>query len=167
MSVSVSLSSFSSRSPQPLQAQPLLLLPPLLLHPVLRVPVPTQMSLAAYSRVYAAIGPHAQRRLGVPWVQPSLGSIGNAAQFVSEGAAGGGAGGGFPPCGVFETVLVLSLLLFPPPLPPAPTLAAEADHAVLRTPRLRTAGVGPVFGGCGAWGGVALCDRGCCCCGCC
>ena len=89
-----------------------------------------------------------------------LGRIGNAA-FVSEGAGGGGgAGGGFPPCDVFETVLVLSLLL----PPPAPTLPADADHAVLRTPRLRMPGVGPVFDDCGAWGGVVPCDRGCCCC---
>ena len=78
-----------------------------------------------------------------------LGRVGNAA-FVSEGAGGGGAGGGFPLRDVFETVLVLSLLLVPPPLPPVPTLAADADHAVLRTPRLRTPGVDPVLGGCGA-----------------
>lgn len=94
-----------------------------------------------------------------------LGRVGNAA-FVSEGAGGGGAGGGFPLWGVLETVFVSSLLLLPPPLPAAPTLVADADHAVLRTPRLRTPGVGPVFDGCGAWGGVVLCDRGCCCCCC-
>lgn len=92
-----------------------------------------------------------------------LGRIGNAA-FVSEGAGGGGAGGGFPPCDVFGTILVLLLLLVPSPPPPVPTLAADADHAVLRTPRLRTPGVGPVIAGCGTWGGVVLCDRGCCCC---
>jgi len=96
-----------------------------------------------------------------------LGSVGNAA-FVSAGAGGGGAGGGFPPWDVAETVLALLLLLFPTPLPPVPTLAADADHAVLRAPRLRTAGVGTVVGGWGGWGGVVLlCGRDCCRCRCC
>lgn len=89
---------------------------------------------------------------------PELGSVGNAA-FVSAGAGGGGAGGGFPPCNVVETVLVLLLPLLLP-LPPVPTLATDADHAVLRAPRWRTPGVGPVVGGCGEW------RDGCCGCGC-
>lgn len=77
MSVSVSLFPFSCRPPQCLQVLPLLLLlSPLLPRPVLRVRVPTQMSLVAYYQEYVAIDPHAQRRLGVPWVQPSSVGLG-------------------------------------------------------------------------------------------
>lgn len=135
-------------------------------------PSPTASSCAARPGAHADVAGGVLPRMCCNWPvraettgaalgAAELGRIGNAA-FVSEGA-GGGAGGGFPPWDVFETALVLSPLLLPPP-PPPPTLAADADHAVLRTPRLRTLGVGPVFGDCGAWGGVVLCDRGCCCC---
>jgi len=86
-----------------------------------------------------------------------LGSIGNAA-FVSAGAGVGGAGGGFPP---WEAVG--AALLLPPP--PALTLAADADHAVLRTPCLRPAGEGPAGRGCGAGDDAITCDDDCCCCG--
>ena len=138
-------------------------------------PSPTASSCAARPGAHADVAGGVLPRICCNWPvraettggalgATELGRIGNAA-FVSEGARGGGAGGGFPPWDGFETVLVLLLLLFPPPLLPTPTLAADADHAVLRTPRLRTPGVGPVFAGCGAWTGVVLCGRcRCCCC---
>ena len=79
-SASASLSLFSSRSPQPLQAPaPAPLLPPLSApppHPAQRVQAPTQTSPAAYCQGFAATGPSAQTRPGLPWAPRSSGASG-------------------------------------------------------------------------------------------
>ena len=131
--------------------------------------VPTASSCAGRPGAHADVGGGALPRICCIWLERAettgralgateLGNVGNAA-FDSAGAGGGGAGGGFPPCDS-AGVLLAALL---PPLP-APTLAADADHAVLRVPRLRPPGVGPGGSGCGVWCGVELCNGGCCCC---
>ena len=70
VSASASLSPFSSRPLQPLQAPA-----PLPLHPLLRlalrVRAPTQTSVAVYYQGCVGAGPCEQRRLGVPWALPS------------------------------------------------------------------------------------------------
>ena len=130
---------------------------------------PTASSCAGRPGAHADVGGGALPRICCIWLERAettgrdlgaaeLGNVGNAA-FDSAGAGGGGTGGGFPPCD--NAGVLLAVLL--PPLP-ALTLAADADHAVLRVPRLRLPGVGPGGRGCGAWSGVEPCDGGCCCC---